>query len=254
MADYLPRPQLAFLNFTKNFSNRISGDAAAYGLSPEQAAGYALEQARFAEALRRSLSPDTRTPVQVLEKEALRDRLTTMTRELVRLVQAQPGMSNEKRTRLGITLRDVREGGGGGALEAVRSVPPPRTSPVVQVVEVRGHRVTLRLRDEVHRDRRRRPDGVVGATLMYHVGDNLPTTRDGWSLLRGTNRLGNTIDLSPMLPPGTRVWFTAFWYNAKSQGGAWAVPVSDYVGFGGFGGVGGVAGAGVGVGVGVGVR
>ena len=41
MAEYRPRKQREPLNFTRNFSDRIGGDAAALGLTAEQAAGYA---------------------------------------------------------------------------------------------------------------------------------------------------------------------------------------------------------------------
>ena len=82
--------------------------------------------------------------------------------------------------------------------------------------------------------RARKPVGCAGATLMIWIGPELPPPDVAhWRFLRNTGRTREVVTFANDLPPGTPVWFTAMWFNARFESGAAATPARGYVGSGG---------------------
>ncbi len=52
-------------------------------------------------------------------------------------------------------------------------------------------------------------------------------------MLVGTDtRLNTAVEFGNEYPPGTKVWFSAFWLNRRAQSGPACTPVSTQLGFG----------------------
>src|SRR5690606_26227668 len=109
---------------------------------------------------------------------------------------------------------------------------PPATAPVVTIVSTLGRIVRIRLRDSVDAVSRGRPHGVAGATVLAYVGEEAPASPMEWSFLFNTSETIVDVEFSASVPPGSRVWLTAFWYNPRSQSGPAAAPVSARIGDG----------------------
>ena len=221
---YLPRSDMGVVLFTQSFAANLTKDPHRFGVQPETAAAYAALQDEFAQAMKRAEDPQTRTPVAVLRKQSLRESLEARTRELVRLILARPGTSNEDRTTLGLPQR--------GALAVPKG--RPKAKPQVEVRRVDGNRVTLELYGQTADGHvtARKPAGVKGATLFTAVGPEPPTAPDDWRYERATLERRVQLTFPHTLPPGTRVWITAFWLNDRLERGPASQPVGAYLGAG----------------------
>ncbi|MEM8782526.1 MAG: hypothetical protein AAGE65_06660 [Planctomycetota bacterium] len=217
---YLPFREAELLTWTETFGSLIAATPGDYGLTEGQAQAYAMARQAFAEAYQTANEPLTRSPGNVEIKNTKKDALIEETRKLVRICQAAPGMNDDKRRALGITVPDTSR----------TPVPPPEVAPAMDVVSVEGRTVHLRLR-EASTGKRRKPDGVYSATIMKYVGGSIPTELDDWVLVGSDTRLDTSVEFPDSLTPGTKVWFTAFWLNRRAESGPMCVPVSTHLGF-----------------------
>ena len=90
-----------------------------------------------------------------------------------------------------------------------------------------GNSATIRLLDS--RDTnppRKNPNLLWGATVFSHVGETAPTTENDWTYEGNTSKTTLTVQFPQALPPGTKVWFTAVWYNRKAETGPPAAAVT----------------------------
>ena len=218
---YLPGRLAEYVTFVTDFRDLIVAAAPDYGLTVGQAEGYALTCDRFLDLNRKSSSGATRTPEVITARDLARADLTDETRTLVDVIQAWPAMTDDKRRRLGITVpkRDRTPIG------------PPTEVPRLDVDSVDGHRVTVRL----HGDdgSRRKPAGVQGANLYSFVGDVPPQDVALWKAEGATSRSEVVVEFPLAVAPGSRVWLTATFVNAKFQSGLACPPVQTLVNYGG---------------------
>jgi hypothetical protein len=109
---------------------------------------------------------------------------------------------------------------------------PPDAPPCVRVVSVVGSTVQLRLVGS-DADRRGKPQGIAGAGVYSFEGQTPPTDLALWKYEGNTTRPAMTIQVPPTTPPGTQLWFTAYWYNPRAQRGPSSRPVYTHIQFGG---------------------
>lgn len=209
MADFLPRRDSAILGWTKSFRAQITADPALYGLTAAQATEYAALQTTFAEKMTLISSGATRTPSAIVAKDGARKNLIQYTRLLVRLVQATPSVTDNERAKLGITIRDRN----------LTLIEPPASPPAIRVLSRYNRMVTLRLFDLTNPTRRAKPDHVAGASVFTYIGEREPTQPGAWTYAGSFTRTTVKLNFPEHVPHGSKVWFTANWYNAKSQPG-----------------------------------
>jgi hypothetical protein len=88
--------------------------------------------------------------------------------------------------------------------------------------------VRIKLKDATS-ESRGRPDGVAGAAIFSFVGTTAPTTPDGWKFEGNTAKTVTEITFPETVPNGATVWVTAMWFNAKTESGPGALPVSTNI-------------------------
>jgi len=216
---YLPSRDADFALWTNQFEAYISANAALIGLLPAQVSAFSALNATWTAALATATAKVTRTEGSIEAKNAAKAELIdgpNGIRQLVDIIQAFPGTTDTMRVDMGITVRDVEP----------TPVPPPEFAPVLSVQMSIGRVVKLRLRDAENADRRGKPDGTDGATVLMFVGENPPQSALQWSMLFNTSKTLVDIDLPDTIEPGTRVWFSAFWFNQRKESGPTAEPVS----------------------------
>lgn len=216
--DFLPTKDAELLAWSANFSELISGDPTLYGLTAGQATEYATLHAAFAAALETATEPSTRTRGAVAAKNDARTPLKAMARELARITNAVPTITNQQRIDLGLNPRDNEPS----------PINPPTESPVLEVVSAVGRMMKVKLRG-VNSERRGKPDGVDGATVFSFVGDAPPTDIAQWKFEGSTTRTIFTLEFPATVAAGAQVWLTAFWFNPRSQSGPACQPVSAFV-------------------------
>jgi hypothetical protein len=223
--DFLPSKDADLLAWSANYSALLTSEAASIGILPAQATAYAALHTAFAAALETATEPSTRTRSAVAAKDAAKAPLKAMARDLARIINAFPGITNAQRIDLGLNPRSGE----------ASPINPPGESPVMEVVSANGRTLKVRLH-ALGSERRGKPEGVDGATVFSFVGAAAPADISQWKFEGSTTRTSFDVEFPPTVAAGSQVWLCAFWFNPRAQSGPACTPISAYL-------AGGVAGA-----------
>ena len=207
MADVLPRRDSGLMSWSQRFSTRINADPEAVALSPEQAAAYAVLHQQFVTALTLARGGSTQGRSRTIAKNEARKALKAEARRLGRLIRAASQVTGKQRVELGLNV---------GTGHRSRRGAPPR-APLLQIKGVRNQWVRVHLRDPGTPTRKGRPENVIGATVLAHIGEKAPTSTTQCNFMLNTSRAQFTLEFPADLPAGTRVWLTAFYFTARMQ-------------------------------------
>ncbi len=214
---YLPTTDAGVLNWARNFRDQIAAvaDPTTIGLSAAAVTEYEGLVSDYTDKYAIATDSATRGGSTINAKNIAKKALITASRTFGQAVTRHPGVTNEQRYDMGLTVRD----------DEPTPVPVPTTKPVFTIATTVGRTITMRIRDEHTPDTRARPEGIIGATIMMYVGDEASQDPMAWTLLASTSKTNVTLDVPLSVPADSRVWIAGFWYNTKSQSG----PVSDEV-------------------------
>lgn len=207
-----PAKDSELLSWSDNFDTKITATPAAFGLTAGQAAAYNTLHLAYRSAYQTAINPNTNSKANVNAKKSAKQSLLYGDGgawELVNIVQAFPGTTNIMRGELGLRIPDV----------SPTPIPPPEQPPLLSIMSTSGRTMTIRLRDKENPDRRGKPVGVAGATVLYYVGENTPADPSQWMFLLNESRTQFFADIPPVVPAGAKVWVTAFWFNNRKQSG-----------------------------------
>lgn len=216
--DYFPRPEGEAVAFTANFSRLINGEPQLYHITPQRAAEYAALQLAYAQASRASFDPATRGARTTEARRRARELVEADTRQIGRMIVAAPDLTAQQKLDLGLRVR-----------RPPRRTPRPSTPPRMYVSGTVGQTLTIDLFD-AGSGKRRKPAGVLSALIFYHAGDAPPATREEWKLALQTTRTRSRVELPILLPPGTKVWLSAYWRNNRGHGPTCAA-ICTYLGY-----------------------
>ena len=215
------------LNWSTQFSATITASAVSYGLLPAQATAYAALHAAFAAAYAAANNSTTNSKQSIIAKNTAKENLLNGPGgawELVDICQAWPSMNDDLRGDLNIQIPDSSH----------TPIPAPTQPPLLSIMNTSGRTMGIRLRDKENADRRGKPVGVQGATVLYFVGENTPADPSQWMFLLNESRTKFFADIPPVVPAGSKVWITAFWFNNRKQSGpvasAESIRVDDGIG------------------------
>jgi hypothetical protein len=221
MPDFIPRRDANFASWSKTLSNQVSADFAELGVPESLALELAEQTTQFVDAYRLATSGATAGRLSTLVKNQDRQRLEGTIRAVARLIRANPNTTAETLAQL-----QLEPAGRGGALS---DAPPEQ--PNLNIERIDGRIVHIKL-TEWGNGARRRPAGVPGATIFYHIGEDLPLNQTGWTWYRNTGATRLAVRF-PVVPPGTRVWLSACWFNTRFDPGPWSTPMTCHLGSGG---------------------
>ena len=141
--------------------------------------------------------------------------------ELVDIVQNFPGTTDAMRGELGLRLNNPPT-----------PIPAPADAPVLTIKSTLNRVVKITLRDSKDENRRGKPEGVDGATIVYHVGAIAPLDPSQWVFAMNTSKTTVYVDLPAGVPANSQVWFTAMWFNQRKQTSPPATAQSTVIGGG----------------------
>jgi hypothetical protein len=218
----IPSRDSEVLSWTTNFGSIVSGSPGTYGILDSSILAFVAKTEAFRSALQLADDPGTRTRVTVAAKNLAKRELVQDARLLVSVVDGQPNVTADQKLALGIKVRKSHR----------TPVPPPAQAPDLDLLGVTGRSVRLRAHNAETVSSRRKPSGVLGLTVLSHVGDTVPERLDDWKFEASTTKTVFEVDFPVSLPPGTKVWVTAFWFNRRAESGPAAEPVSTLLQFG----------------------
>jgi hypothetical protein len=215
---WLPLNDAGLLAFVQPFSTKIAATPTAFGLTAADATTLTGLVTGYQTALATATDPSTRTPVSVTAKEVAKASLVAETRSLAKRVQANPAVTPEQKTDLGLPIHKTTN----------TPIPAPVTKPVLTVAAISaGRSVTIKLADESSTNKRAKPYGVDGAEVYSYVpadGEAPPTDLERWRFEGIATR--STFDI---LYNGEDVnktsYICAAWFNPRGESG----PASDKV-------------------------
>jgi hypothetical protein len=70
---------------------------------------------------------------------------------------------------------------------------------------------------------------VQGATVLYHVGEMPSDDPSQWIFGRNVSRTHFALDIPVPVPAGSKVWLTAFWFNARKESSPGSTPMSTRI-------------------------
>jgi hypothetical protein len=214
-----PSKEAGLLSWSSQFSNKITALPTAYGLVAGQASAYAALHAAYSAAYNAANDSTSISKAAIIAKNTAKENLLYGAGgawELVDVCQAWPDMTDALRGELNIRIPD----------DEPSPIPPPEFPPLLSIMSTSGRTLEVRLRDKENSDKRGKPPGVQGATVLYHVGETTPADPSQWMFLLNESRTQFFADVPPVVPAGSKVWITAFWFNNRKQSSPVAIAAS----------------------------
>ena len=214
MPDFLPRKETDLRSWGANFTARIPPMVQRFNISQQLVDDCIAAYGRFRDALRVCQDPGTATvPATRVKTDALVE-FKQAARVVAGLLRSQSQLSDGELVLLGLRQRRKPR----------KRIPSPATAPLLQVEHAHSGTIKVMVFDKANIWRIARPANTEGVGLVWHEGEHPPST--GWRPLKfsGSTRLG--VDLPAHLPPGTRIWISAYWLGTRKQAGPLAAPVS----------------------------
>ena len=215
---YLPSTEAELRTWVQNFSIKLELDPTGFGTTTEQASILRGDYDTYVAAFTVAKDPDTNSKTNTRLKNEAKDVMVKKVRELVRIVQAWPGMTDAKRDSLGITVPDPDPS----------PAPIPSAGPTLEVVSVLGRTVVLKMKN-ADKTRRGRPVGAIGASIFAFIGPEVPTKLGDWEFVTLVTKTVEPVDFAASVPAGSKVWLTAFWYNRNGKTSPAGRPISTYL-------------------------
>jgi len=220
------KKEAQLLAWSAQFSAQITATPTAYGLVAGQATAYAALHSAFATAYAAANDSNTNSKQAIIAKNTAKENLLNGPGgawALVDVCQSWPSMNDDLRGELNLQIPN-----------GPTPIPVPEQPPLLSIMSTSGRTMTLRLRDKSNADRRGKPDGVQGATVLYYVGADSPADPSQWMFLLNESRTQFFAEIPPAVPAGAKVWITAFWFNNRKQSSpvasAESVRVDDGIG------------------------
>ena len=211
---FLPQREGPLSAWATNLALKLVADPTGFGLVEKDATDFQVLQQAFTAALALLEDPTQRTSPNVADKNDKKKAMVESARELVKRIQAWPGITNPKREELQITVPDVDP----------TPVPVPSTMPRITILSTLGRVVHFKVND-VDETRRGKPPEVASAFIYRWIGDNPPSDLSAWHFVGASTTAKQTLTVPADTPAGSQLAITALWVNRKMQPGPACQPV-----------------------------
>ncbi|MCA9083482.1 MAG: hypothetical protein KDA81_05480 [Planctomycetaceae bacterium] len=148
-------------------------------------------------------------------KDESRGTMDESLRTVVRLIQADPNVTDQARLAAGIRPHKTTR----------TPVPPPATAPVGSVIASEQLTHTLYFSDAATPTKRARPSGVAGCEVYVCIADEAPADPNKFRMVRFSTRTPETIRFDAA-DGGRTAHYLLRWMNGKGETGPWSQIVS----------------------------
>lgn len=215
--DFFPDSAIDIVAWCKAFIRNLAPDPQAFGVPQDLFDPYVQSVSDFYAAVVQTANRGTRTRIQVIRRDALKVRVERASREIARLVLAQPGLTLEQRANFGL----------GDPKPRVRSAAVPDTAPSIQLSPGCDRSVNVRLLKSTS-PYRGRPPGAAGALIFFQAAPRPSPGLDDWTFCEVTTRTRLSVKLPRTVAPGSVLWFKACWVNARFARGPMSTAVHTH--------------------------
>lgn len=214
----IPTTDLGIRDWAGNLSSHLSATPQAYFVSTGDATALASNVSDYNTRLTTATHPDTRTKSTIVAKNVSKAALIARCRTLAKQIDANPAITDQQRTDLGIHIRDREP----------TPAPIPATKPQVSAIPLGGRQIGISLADELTPNSGRKPDTVMGAYLwlaLSEPGAPAPAGTDACKFVGMAKRCNHVIT-QPATAANKVAWIIAQWVNTRGEAGPESPPVS----------------------------
>jgi len=215
MPDFIPHADEEFNTFINNFVNYVSAHAVNLGVPPATATALSNALLVWTDSLAAHDTAQIAATSARTTKDSARDALTIITRTTARSIQANPTVSDEVRTLMGLPIHDDS-----------RTRPPvPTTKPVGQIDTSQRLQHTIHWRDESMPNSKAKPIGVRGAEIWVFIG---PTPPSDPTLAKfvALDTASPYLLVHEPADAGKLAHYLLRWMNTRSEAGPWSETIS----------------------------
>lgn len=199
----VPTGDNPLLSWSQTFGAWISTGFASVGLSNAQATTFDGLTDSYATALAAWASDPARSKNLTAQKHVAKAALLANARELYDIVKHHPGVTTSQLTALGVHIDKTED----------TPAPVLPDAPVLTVTKVYGRQFTLSIKGVG--GAARASFGASGAIVYSFVGATPPEGFEGWTSEGTLTKNKVVVSLPDDVAPGSKVYFTANWYNAR---------------------------------------
>jgi hypothetical protein len=211
MPSYIPSKQADELAWLTNFSTILSASPATYGLTAGDAAAVAASLATYQAAYTAGTEPATRTKATVAAKDAARSAVLALVRPYAVMISLSSGISDDNKTRIGVTVRD----------HTVTILAAPATAPIVTPTLATPGQIRLRVADEVTPTKKAKPAAAIGLELRAAVLVAPPSDPADIPYQGFVTRAIVDVSFDPA-DAGKKAYFAGRWINRRGEVGPWS--------------------------------
>ncbi len=147
-------------------------------------------------------------PPATAEKNSARASAEAIVRRLVKVIQLIPGITDDFRRELGITIAAPKR----------KRIPAPKSRPVITKIDFsKSGEHLLYVHDEHNPKSRRKPYGVIGVQVWHKVGEGAPNSVKECELLTVSRK--SVIRLDHRKNKGALVHYFLRWENNRGEYG-----------------------------------
>jgi hypothetical protein len=219
-----PLKDAVLVPYSLNFGTKISANPGDYGTTGPIAAEFETKRTAYASAVAAVVAAKDagiRNSQLVATKDALKLELLQAGRALYAQIQFSPNVTNANKIAAGVHVRKTEP----------TPIPPPAFAPGMAIESVDGRLVKARVYDAQDLTSKARPAGTIGAMILSHVGPTPPENIRDWTLEGPTGDLTVDVLFPENLQPGTKIWLTSYWFNARKASGPACNPIDAVINY-----------------------
>ncbi len=194
------------ISFTKSFLRTVTGREGSFGLGAPIIAELQVSYDALVDAIDLIEDPNTNSRAAYADKRTKKVTVVEQLRAVIAVAQAWPAQTDEKRSELGIKVRDRK--------------PTRRPIPVelatVEVLSVLRRQVTVQVRNP--EGGRAKVAGAASIQVFTHVGETAPAAGAAWTFQMSTGKTKFDVRFPDIVPAGASVWVAVAYHNAAGTG------------------------------------
>jgi len=219
---YIPSTDAGFKDWILNFATLIAQDPAKYDLDASDAAILTDLSDSYAAAYQTAVSPSTRTPNAIGQKDAIRASAVGSCRVYAQNIKGNKGLTNDDKLALGIHVDDPTNS----------PISTPSTAPLLNIIAGFSGEHEVRYADETTPTSRKKPYGALQIQVNRTVQTGANPDPDASTMVGLYTKQPIIIQQNPSDVGKTATYFGR-WVTRTGLFGPWSLPVGMTIAFGG---------------------
>lgn len=225
---YIPAKDADLLAWSDNFAALITASPSTYGLVAGDAAAINAVNTPWDAAYAAAVSPATRGPMTVQDKNSAKAALLAVCRPYALQVRNNAGVSDADKVALGLTVPSTSR----------TPILAPQTQPLIQIVAATPLSHTLRFSDSNSPQLRGKPFGAKACAFVVSYATTIGTDPDAASpvaIVNSALAVPSSTGLAtrqpaasvlPVAQVGKLATYWARWVGIRGDVGPWSLPVA----------------------------